>query len=128
MVLYTFFHFFVKIKTLYYPVITDVLWTKRKEIILHRVQSTRVSLQSSELGPPPPYHVSECLPHLGPMGEDTRLRERGGDTIPKLDRKSGTLYSIIPLLDCSWLTVSTKTAALKKFLYIEASMNFEFVK
>jgi hypothetical protein len=61
-VLYTFFHFLCKNKTLYYPIITDGLWSIRKGIILHRVQSTRVSLQSSELGPPTALPASEFPP------------------------------------------------------------------
>ncbi len=125
MVLYTFFHFFVKIKTLSYPIITDVLWTIRKGIILHRVPE----FLSSRLNWVP-YPASEFPPPTWVLWGQTLACGKGGGGIQfrRLDRKSGILCGMIPLLDYSWLTVSTKTAAFNKCLYVEASMSFEFVK
>ncbi len=54
-----------------------------KGLPLYRVHCTRVSVQSSELGPPNPSLASECSPPLGSLG--------GIHT--RLDRHSGTLYS-----------------------------------
>ncbi len=60
---------------------------------------TRVSLQSSELGPPHPLPLKRISPHLGPREETHSLAGGGGvgDQIqcsPNSDNWTDTLYSI----------------------------------
>jgi hypothetical protein len=64
--------------------------------LLYSIQSTRVSIQSSKLGPPTPSHESKGGSPLGPKwgGATLACGEGGGGTqFRRLDRHSGTLYS-----------------------------------
>ncbi len=52
------------------------------------IQSDRLSIQSSELGPPPPHRKRVFLPHWDPRGETHLLSEEGvgggGEPIPMM--------------------------------------------
>ncbi len=65
------------------------------------IRSARLSLQSSELGPPTPSPASECCsPHLGPSGGTQSLAGDGAGGADS-DEETDTLvlrYRIIPLL------------------------------